>query len=285
MKLKSIALSTTALIAGMTIASQSNAQVVAKLTAYPATWDQTKVGSALPNGAASGRMIFDEEFTTLHVCSDNTPDCNFYAPIHSKLGTGTLAQANNKAAISLATNCLTLVTINPSSSGVGGTDVNLQTMDSHGHGFSITNGYIEAGVSLPAAHGSHAGFWLLNVQNALGHGEVDFPETYGAGDRVFSSAVHYWPTSNSRFAKSVGVSNYWVPSPTAYAAWHSYGVLLTKSQICTYMDRKEIGCVARLPEMQGGWYALLSVFTDANRKDGYQPAMMRVAHVRAWPGA
>ena len=256
--------------------------VATKLTAYPSNWTTSTAGSALPSSAMSGAMIFDDEFHTLNVCSDKTPGCNFYAPIHSKLGTGTLAQANNRDAISLKTNCLTLDTINPSSSGVGGVDVNLETMDNHGDGFAITNGYIEAGISLPAAHGSHAGFWLLNVQSSQGHGEIDFPETYGAADHVMASAVHWWPTSTSRFARSVAVGNYWKPATPAYAAWHRYGMLLTSSQICTYMDRQQVGCIDRLPEMSGAWYALLSVFTDANRKDGYEPAMMRVAYVRAW---
>ena len=232
----------------------------------------------------SGAMTFDDEFKTLSVCANNVASCKWYAPIVPKLGTGTLAQPTNRAAISLATNALTLQTINPSSSGVGGTDVYMQSSDTHGHGYTITNGYVEAAISLPAAHGSHACFWMDNFQSAQGHGEMDFPETYGAADRVFSSALHWWPTASSRFAYQVTTHAYWVPGTPAqeYATWHKYGILLTPTTICTYMDRREVGCAPRLPEMSNAWSLELSVITDANRKDGYQPAMMRVAYVRAW---
>ena len=232
----------------------------------------------------SGPLTFDDEFKTLSVCADGVSSCNWYAPIVPQLGTGALAQPTNRAAISLATNALTLQTIDPSSSGVGGTDVYMQTRDTHGHGYAITNGYIEAAISLPAAHGSHAGFWFNNIASALGHGEIDFPETYGAADHVFTSAVHWWPSAASRFAYEVTVHAYWSPGTPAqeYATWHTYGVLLTTSTICTYMDRLEVGCVPRLPEMSNPWTLSLSVITDHNRTDGYQPAMMRVAYVRAW---
>ena len=255
-----------------------------KLTTYPGTYDASQAGSALPSSAMSGPMTFDDEFKTLSVCADGVAGCNWYAPIVPKLGTGTLAQPTNRAAISLATDALTLQTIDPSSSGVGGTDTYMRSQDTHGHGHTITNGYIEAAISLPAAHGSHACFWIDNLQAAQGHGEVDFPETYGAGDHVFTSAVHYWPTSASRFAYEVSARNYWSPGTPAqeYGTWHRYGILLTASSICTYMDRKEVGCTPRLPEMSNPWAMELSVTTDPNRKDGYQPAMMRVAYVRAW---
>ena len=270
----------TAIVALGATAAPASAQT--KLTSYPSPYDTSRAGSPLPSTAMTGPLAFDDEFKTLSVCADNVPGCKWYAPIVPKLGTGQLALASNRAAISLATHCLTLQTINPSSSGVGGTDVNLQTMDAHGHGFSITNGYVEAGISLPTAHGSHAGFWFNNIQGPQGHGEADFPETYGAADRVFTSAVHWWPTAASRFAYQVTVHAYWVPSPSAYGVWHTYGALFTPTQICTYMDRKQIGCTARLPEMSKPWFPQFSVLTDANRKDGYQPAMMRVAYVRAW---
>ena len=260
----------------------SQAFAAAKLTAYPSPWDAGNAGSALPGSATAGAPIFDDEFKTLSIGVDGAREVKWYAPIHGKLGTGVLAQAADRKAISLRTNCLTLDTRNPSSSGAGGVDVNLQTMDGHGNGFALTNGYIEAGLYLPAAHGSHSGFWLLNVQTPQGHGEIDFPETYGAADHVDASAVHWWPTAASRFQSEVHVARYWKPPSPTYGSWHSFGVLLTPTEIVTYQDRKEIGRVARLSEMQGPFYALLSLFTDANRKDGYEPATLRVAYVRAW---
>ena len=254
------------------------------LTAYPAAWSTSEAGTPLPASATSAALTFDDEFKTLSVCADGVSSCNWYAPIVPQIGTGTLAQPTNRTAISLATNALTLQTVNPSSSGTGGTDAYIQTRDTHGHGYAITNGYVEAAISLPAAHGSHAGFWLDETTSTQGHGEIDFPETYGEGDHVFSSAVHWWPTAASRFAYEVTAPNYWSPGTPAqeYATWHTYGVLLTPSTICTYMDRAEIACVARLPEMSNPWFLQLSVVTDPNSPDGYQPALMRVAYVRAW---
>ena len=99
-----------------------------------------------------------------------------------------------------------------------------------------------------------------------------------------ASAAHWWPTAASRFASQVSVGHYWSAlKPTSiYGTYHRWGVLLTPTTICTYQDRKQIGCIARLPEADGPFYALLSVFTDANRKDGYQPAVMQVQSLTAW---
>ena len=50
-----------------------------------------------------------------------------------------------------------------------------------------------------------------------------------------------------------------------------------------YFDQKETRRArAVLPEQLVPFHLLLSVFTDPKRKDGYEPAMMRVARVRAW---
>ncbi len=272
-------------ISSILLSGSTQAFAAAKLTAYPASWSTSTSQTALPAQATRGSPAYALSWTTSSptgVCADGVVGCKLYGPIHSKLGTGAMAAANNPAAISKMGATLALKTINPSSSGVGGTDVNVQTMDNHGHGFSLTNGYIEAVISLPAAHGNHSGFWLDNVQTAQGHGEIDFPETYGAADHVFASAAHWWPAGASRFQYEVHVGYYWSPSPSPYGVAHRYGVLLTSSQICTYMDRKQVACVARLPEQQGPMYALISNFTDANRKDGYQPATMQITSLTAW---
>ena len=151
-----------------------------------------------------------------------------------------------------------------------------------GHGFSITNGYLEVAVMEPTAHGSHAGIWLLSQQGSDGHGEIDVAETYGAQDgQGLHQAVHWWPTASSRFAKAVYVSHY-TKEPTLQTAWHKVGVRLTPDNIIMYYDLKETARIARLPEQQVPFYLLLSNFTDANRTDGYQPSTMRVAYVRAW---
>ena len=135
---------------------------------------------------------------------------------------------------------------------------------------------------------------MLNVQQPQGHGEIDAPETYGAADDTWSRAVHWWPTSASRFANSVRTSAYGHINKTAtyYGQLHRYGILLTPTMIYVYDDTQcalgpkcplqERGRVSRLPESVAPFYILLSNLTDSNRRDGYEPSTMTVRYVKVW---
>ena len=261
-----------------------------KLTALPSGWDTSHLNAPLQH-VSGWRLAFDDEFKYRSVGADNVPGSNWYAPIHTKLGAGNLAQASDTAAISVDKDGLELQTRNPDMPG--GVDANVESMDNHGHGFSFTNGYVEVEAALPAAHGSHAGVWFLNTQGAQGHGEVDAPETYGAADHVWSRTVHWWPTAASRFANEVHAARYAGMTPaTYYAQLHRWGALFMPTEIILYDDSQcalgptcplqERGRIARLPESVAPMYILLSNFTDANRHDGYQPSKMTVRYVKAW---
>ena len=227
-----------------------------------------------------------DKFEPLEIGADGASGVRWFAPIHSKLGTGTLAQATNTEAISNKRG-LTLKTLNPSSGGVGGTDVNIQTMDSKGDGFACQNCYVEASIIPPAAHGVHYGFWALTRANPTGtypgHAEIDIIEGYGPQDKGVHQSVHAWQNGAAEVSPA---TNYFRPADGLYTgAAHTFGLYLTPSEIYLYMDRKETGRVARQPYQQAPFYFLLSVFTDANRTDGYQPATMGVWDVYAWNGA
>ena len=265
-------------------AVSAHAQAAKPLIAYPGGWDTSHAGSSLPSAALHGEAFMDK-FEPLTIGADGAPDVHWYAPIHSKLGTATLAQPKNRQAI-VNNRGLHLNTLNPSSGGIGGTDVNLQTMDSKGDGFALMNGYVEASLTPPAAHGVHYGFWALTRANPAGtypgHAEVDIIEGYGAADKGVHQGVHAWQNGASEVSLP---TNYFVPSGGLYTgASHTFGIYLTPSEIYLYMDRKETARVARQPYQQAPFYFLLSVFTDANRSDGYQPATMGVWDVYAWGG-
>ena len=262
----------------------------AKLNAYPSSWNTVKAGSPLPGAAFGAPAMYALTCPKqTEIVKDGAATWMLWGPVHGKLGTGTLASPTDKEHLQAYGCNVIMRTSNPSSSGVGGVDANLETMDNHGHGFAASGGfYAEVTEFLPTAHGSHAGFWMEQLGNADGHGELDFPETYGAADHVAASALHWWPTSASQYARPVAVGNYWsAETPSAlYGNPHRYGILKGKTQICTYVDRKEIGCVPLIAEMgTSPWRFLFSVFTDANRKDGYEPATLRISGFAVYPYA
>ena len=269
-------------------AASAHAQT-AKLTALPSGWDTSHAGEPLMH-VSGWPLAFNDTFKYRSVAADGVVGSNWYAPIHAKLGTGALAQASDTAAISVDAAGLELQTINPSSSGAGGTDANVETMDNHGHGFSFTNGYVEIEAALPTAHGSHAGLWLLNVQQPAGHGEIDAPETYGAADHVASTNVHWWNAGGPEVSPP---GRYWGIDPsTYYGQLHRYGILVTPTEIITYDDTQcalgpkcalqERQRIARAPAMVAPMYLLMSNFTDAKRQDGYEPSKLTVRYVKVW---
>jgi hypothetical protein len=252
------------------------------ITTYPSTWDKSHAGAPLPDSARAAKPVFDETFQTLSIGDEEAKNATWYAPIHYKLGVGKLAEPTDRQAISLDNNALLLQTRNPNEPG--GVDVNIQTMDKHGNGFALQNGYFEVKANLPVAHGSHSGIWLLSQQGEQGHGEIDIVETYGITDHYIHSSLHWWPNvKNSRFAKHVFIGHgFFDPGLVFQGSFHDYGVQLTPTEVIFYFDQKETRRAARLPEQLVPFHLLLSVFTDPKRKDGYEPAMMRVAQVRAW---
>ena len=265
-------------IAAAAVQAGPAAAAAGTLTSYPDSWSTAAKGSAF-TPPASWKLAFDDEFGRSSVGRDGAKGMDWFAPIHAQLGTGKMAVPVDPA-ISVAGGVLTLKTRNPNAAG--GVEANIQTANSKGAGFLIQNGYVEARIDLPTAHGSHSGLWMLSNNAAgSGHGEIDVVESYGSGDPGIHSSAHWWPLTGSRFATAVAVSNY-LRVPALQNAWHTYGVLLTTSAITLYFDRKELATIPRLPEQQVPFYILLSCFTDANRTDGYQPATMKVDYVKAW---
>jgi len=252
-------------------------------TTYPSTWDKSQAGTPLPESARSGAPAFDDSFKTLSIGPEEATDVRWYAPIHSQLGAGKMASPDDREAISVDEQGLVLRTRQPG--GADGVDVNLQTMNKAGRGFAMQNGYFEVTASLPAALGNHAGIWLLSLNGEQGHGEIDLAESYGKVDRNVHSSVHWWPNlSNSRFAKHVFLGKgFFNPGFNFQGTFHDYGVLLTAEHVIFYFDQKETRRVDRLPEQNVPFYVVLSNFTDRKREEGYEPAVMRVSRVRAWP--
>ena len=255
------------------------------ITSYPSTWDISHAGTPLADSARAGKPAFDEQFKALSIGAEEAKNVTWYAPIHYKLGAGKLADPTDRQAISLDNDALLLQTRDPDEPG--GVDVNIQTMDKHGDGFAMQNGYFEVNASLPVARGSHCGIWLLSQPGEQGHGEIDIVEAYGITDHYIHSSLHWWPQGEaSRFARHVFLSHgFFDPGLIFQGSFHDYGVQLTPSDVIFYFDQKETRRAARLPEQRVPFHLLLSVFTDPHRKDGYEPAMMRVARVRAWAAA
>jgi hypothetical protein len=252
------------------------------VTTYPSTWDVSHAGTPLAGSVRAAKPAFDEQFQTLSIGAEQAKDVTWYAPIHYKLGVGKLADPTDRQSIALDNNALQLQTRNPNEPG--GVDVNIQTMDKHGNGFAMQNGYFEVNASLPVAHGSHCGIWLLSQPGEQGHGEIDIVEAYGMTDRHIHSSLHWWPNLKaSRFAGHVFIGRgFFDPGVVFQGSFHDYGAQLTPTEVIFYFDQKETRRAARLPEQTVPFYLLLSVFTDGKRKDGYEPATMRVARVRAW---
>jgi hypothetical protein len=109
------------------------------------------------------------------------------------------------------------------------------------------NGYFEARMKVPFSNGAWPGFWFLAGYTGFpqasdpGGIEIDF-EFYGDARDVISTGIHDWPGNTgqdaeaAKFDQGVDFSR---PGPDYTKDFHTFGMLLTPTEVVMYADRVE----------------------------------------------
>jgi hypothetical protein len=133
----------------------------------------------------------------------------------------------------------------------------INTITTLSSGRTFTLGYFEARMKWTAARGAWPGFWLLSYRHATNpawpnlnpycaaHGllaalcwsaELDVFEGQGTEPQVFYGTSHRNSSEDYGVGDSQNGNNYTPVEPDLSAAFHTYGMLWTSSQISWYLD-------------------------------------------------
>jgi beta-glucanase (GH16 family) len=124
-------------------------------------------------------------------------------------------------------------------------------------GLKFTQGYFEARMRWTAGAGAWPGFWLLSYRHATNpawpsinpfcalnglpsalcwSAELDVFEGQGTEPHVYYGTVHRNSSGDYGVADSQNGNNYQPGGPDLSAAFHTYGMLWTASQVSWYLD-------------------------------------------------
>jgi beta-glucanase (GH16 family) len=114
---------------------------------------------------------------------------------------------------------------------------------------SVSDGYYEARIMLPAEIGTWPAFWNLS-QDSTGANrlstasELDTMEGYGQFPATFCQTWHYWgnPATGNGTCNSGGTP--YTTDPGTYgdndmSTWHTYGLKITPTDVIWYIDNHE----------------------------------------------
>jgi hypothetical protein len=229
-----------------------------------------------PEGFA---LAFHDDFDTLGVTKDGGTG-PWFAPVHYTFGAARLVPPGPNGPFSAANGELT---IRASTDGKAWTSGTMQTVDSHGRGFSQRYGYFEMRARLPTGPATWPAFWLLTLNNVTEsgttRGEIDAVEAYGDQPRVLHHALHLTPGKQKRwhFSKQIKVPN------ADLAEYHTYGVMVTPTWVAFYFDREQTYEFPALPEYRQPLYMLVDLaMTPTSLERAQNPSLMTVDYVRAY---
>lgn len=147
--------------------------------------------------------------------------------------------------------------------------------------FSMTYGYFEARMQLPAGQGLWPAFWMLPVTPNGSPTELDSLEMLGNDPTTIYSTTH----------GSSGVSQAFHVSDTS-AGFHTYGVDWEPITTTFYMDGRQLGSTLTPTSMNSPMYMLLNLAVGGNgswpgapNAATITPATMQVDYVRAYTTA
>ncbi len=261
--------------------------------AAPTTLSWIEPSRPSPLDLTGYHQTFDDEFDRLDISPDGGKG-RWFAPVHSDFGeahflppgpTGPFRIVRSGpfgvAGASLA--------INATRASDGWRAGLMQTLDSHGQGFSQQYGYFEMRAKMPKGQGTWPGFWLLTqnglVDPTVTRGEIDVVEQYGSSPQKIHSSVHLWPSSARNAG---GLPKHWYKSEKVAVGdmssdYHRYGAMLTPDWVMIYYDGNEISRFPMLLQYRTPVYMLVDLTMHAkNLAQATNPSTMLVDYVRAY---
>jgi hypothetical protein len=162
----------------------------------------------------------------------------------------------------------------------------LASVDGSGHGFAQQYGYFEMRAKLPRGPGLWPAFWLdsqIPDTSSDPSVEIDVIEQYGQFPAAYNSTLTVWPKAGGGDRQSaMHINN--VPSGVMSSGFHTYGVLVGRSQTIFYFDRNEVW---RTPTPAAHRHPLM-ILVDLGLGGGWptdkspSPAFMSIDYIRAY---
>ncbi len=261
--------------------------------AAPANLDWIEPSAPAPLDLTGYRLSFEDEFDRLDIAPDGGK-ARWYAPVHSDFGEAHFLPPGPAGPFQI---------VRSGPLGLGGASLAIkathapdgwraglmETLDSHGQGFSQQYGYFEMRARMPKGQGTWPGFWLLTrnglVDPTVTRGEIDVVEQYGSSPEKIHTTVHLWP-ANARNAG--GLPKHWYKSEKVAvgdmsSGYHRYGAMLTPQWVIIYYDGMEISRFPMLPQYKTPVYMLVNLTMHAKNLDrATNPSTLLVDYVRAY---
>ncbi len=238
-------------------------------------------------------MSFDDEFDRLDIAPDGGHG-RWYAPVHTDFGEAHFTPPGSNEPFRIVRSGLfgvggSSLSINARRAANGWRSGLMETLDSHGQGFSQQYGYFEMRAKLPRGQATWPGFWLLTrnglVDPTITRGEIDVVEQYGSSPEKIHTTVHLWP---SKARNAGGLPKHWYRSEKITvgdmsSAYHRYGAMLTPEWVIIYYDGLEISRFPSLPQYRAPVYMLIDLAMHEKGLDhATNPSIMLVDYVRAY---
>jgi beta-glucanase (GH16 family) len=192
--------------------------------------------SLVPPQIAGYNLVWQDTFSTLSLCTTNLTVCNWYNPgVYQWAAGGVISDPTNS-----------YVNLRWASDITGGNFANISTAATSGDNYHAwTFGYFEVKMAFDPTTGSWPGIWMMPIQtrgDATNNGaELDNFEWQSNTPTTFYGTLHVW--SNGADQVDDSQNTFSVPAGTDFSAYHTYGVLWTKTSITWYFDNQQVGAI------------------------------------------
>ena len=192
--------------------------------------------SLVPPQIAGYNLVWQDPFSTLSLCTTNVTVCNWYNPgVYQWAAGGVISDPTDS-----------YVNLQWASDITGGNFANISTAATSGDNYHAwTFGYFEVKMAFDPATGSWPGIWLMPIQtrgDATNNGaELDNFEWQSNAPSTFYGTLHVWSNGVDQVDDSQNAFS--VPAGTDFSAYHTYGVLWTKTSITWYFDNQQVGAI------------------------------------------
>ena len=186
-----------------------------------------------PSQAAGYKLVWQDNFANLSLCTTNITGCNWYEPgLWYSSDMGTITDPFG-----------TYVNLNWTN-GTGQYTTDMSTAAMNGAYYHAwTFGYIEVSMAFDPTTGSFPAIWMLPVSSiSLGKswtqnsgGEIDIMEWQSGIPSTIASTIHVW--QNGTDIENNESSDTWaIPDGTNLSNFNTYGILWTPTAISWYFN-------------------------------------------------
>lgn len=190
-----------------------------------------------PQAAAAGysQLVFNPNFSSLNLCTGNTPGCDFYNPG----GVGSCSQGT----VTTPSNYLNLNWV----SGQGNCDTVVTSYSANGlYGHGWLYGYFEVSMLFDPDTGHWPALWFQGV-STIGTSPYTGPEldifewqsliSNTSAPNQFNGTLHVWSAGVDTASRGVTPQ----VSAITWSNYNTYGVLWTPTEVCWYLNNVLMG--------------------------------------------